>query len=88
MYKKEKSHNELLNLINATVSHEMRNPLNSINAQNIENCALYNELEELIFHLGSKLETKCRKDILHLIERLKEGNKVQESSTNLMKHLI
>ena len=41
MYKKEKSHNELLNLINATVSHEMRNPLNSINAQNIENCALY-----------------------------------------------
>ena len=25
-----KQHNELLNLINATVSHEMRNPLNSI----------------------------------------------------------
>ena len=23
-------HNELLNLINATVSHELRNPLNSI----------------------------------------------------------
>jgi signal transduction histidine kinase len=32
LYKKEKSHNELLNLINATVSHEMRNPLNSISA--------------------------------------------------------
>ena len=26
-------HNELLNLINATVSHELRNPLNSISAQ-------------------------------------------------------
>jgi signal transduction histidine kinase len=27
---KQKSQNELLSLINATVSHEMRNPLNSI----------------------------------------------------------
>jgi hypothetical protein len=41
LYKKEKSHNELLNLVNAKVSHEMRNPLNSISAQNIENCELY-----------------------------------------------
>ena len=48
MYDKEKAHNELLNLINATVSHEMRNPLNSIHSQNIENKALYEELEELI----------------------------------------
>jgi signal transduction histidine kinase len=48
MYDKEKAHTELLNLINATVSHEMRNPLNSIHSQNIENKALYEELEELI----------------------------------------
>jgi signal transduction histidine kinase len=32
LYTKEKSHNMLLSLINATVSHELRNPLNSINA--------------------------------------------------------
>jgi len=32
LYDKEKAHNELLNLINATVSHEMRNPLNSIHS--------------------------------------------------------
>jgi signal transduction histidine kinase len=30
-----KKHNELLNLINATVSHELRNPLNSICAQSL-----------------------------------------------------
>jgi len=48
LYDKEKAHTELLNLINATVSHEMRNPLNSIHSQNIENKALYDELEELI----------------------------------------
>ena len=30
----EKSHNELLKMINATVNHELRNPLNSIVAFN------------------------------------------------------
>jgi hypothetical protein len=30
LYDKEKNHSELLMLVNATVSHEMRNPLNSI----------------------------------------------------------
>ena len=29
-YDNEKSHNELLKTINATVNHELRNPLNSI----------------------------------------------------------
>ena len=31
-------------LINATVSHELRNPLNSLVAQNMEKEALYKEL--------------------------------------------
>ena len=39
-----KQHNELLNLINATVSHELRNPLNSISSQNIENSFLYDQI--------------------------------------------
>jgi len=33
---KEKGEKELLSLINATVSHEMRNPCNSIQGQNIQ----------------------------------------------------
>ena len=36
MYEKQKSLNNLLTLINATVSHELRNPLNSIIAINEE----------------------------------------------------
>lgn len=60
LYQKEKSHNELLNLINATVSHEMRNPLNSISAQNIENMALLQELEEVIINSKS-VDSNCRK---------------------------
>ena len=42
----------------------------------------------MIMLKGNKLETQTKAGILALIERLKEGNKVQESSTNLMKHLI
>ena len=40
----EKSHNELLKTINATVNHELRNPLNSIIASNIQKDMIYSEL--------------------------------------------
>ena len=30
LYYKEKNHSDLLSMINATVSHELRNPLNSL----------------------------------------------------------
>jgi len=35
LYDNSKAQNEFLSIINATVSHEMRNPLNSICAENI-----------------------------------------------------
>lgn len=35
-------------MINACVSHEMRNPLNSINAQNIEKTEIYKEINQLV----------------------------------------
>ena len=46
-YDNEKSHSDLLMMINATVSHELRNPLNSLIAQNIEKTALYQQLEQI-----------------------------------------
>ena len=48
LYDREKTHSDLLMLINATVSHELRNPLNSLIAQNMEKTALYKELSEEI----------------------------------------
>ena len=36
LYDQSKAKNEFLSIINATVSHEMRNPLNSISAENIQ----------------------------------------------------
>jgi signal transduction histidine kinase len=36
MYQQEKNQTEQLSLLNATISHELRNPLNSIKARNME----------------------------------------------------
>ena len=44
LYDMEKNHNSVLSMINACVSHEMRNPLNSIIAQNMEKKEVYENL--------------------------------------------
>ena len=44
---KQKSHNKLLSVINSTVSHEVRNPLNSIVAINEEKKNLYGNLAKI-----------------------------------------
>jgi signal transduction histidine kinase len=53
-------------LINATVSHELRNPLNSLIAQNIEKEALYEELKEEI-EIGDKNKLRG------ILKKLKKG---------------
>jgi signal transduction histidine kinase len=58
LYDQEKNHNELLMLVNATVSHELRNPLNSLIAQNIEKASLYEQLKEKINKVKIDAETK------------------------------
>ena len=60
LYDREKTHSELLMLINATVSHELRNPLNSLIAQNMEKTALYKELSEEIEKSNMDGTTKKR----------------------------
>lgn len=48
MYQMAKGEQTLLSLINATVSHEMRNPINSIHVQVVEMCSLNDQLSEMI----------------------------------------
>jgi signal transduction histidine kinase len=50
----EKAHNSVLSMINACVSHEMRNPLNSIIAQNIEKKQIYADLTSLVQNFKSE----------------------------------
>ena len=51
LYDMEKAKNSVLSMINACVSHEMRNPLNSVIAQNIQKKEIYSELNKLILEL-------------------------------------
>ena len=59
LYEMEKSHNAVLSMINACVSHEMRNPLNSIIAQNYEKKEIYSEISQLVKDFkANKIEVK------------------------------
>ncbi len=61
--------NEMMGNINATTSHELRNPLNSLIAQNFKKDALYEEIKDI-----------CAKnnypEISDIIDDLKDGAKV------------
>jgi signal transduction histidine kinase len=69
--------------VNACISHELRNPLNSIIAQNVEKSSLYNNLNEIL--TKPKPDTqKC----IEIIKELQDGIKVQESSANIMSFIV
>ena len=48
LYQQQKSQNELLAMINVCVSHELRNPLNSISALNVEKKHIYKLIDQYI----------------------------------------
>ena len=56
LYDKTKTQNQFLSIINATVSHEMRNPMNSIKAENILKKELIRRLKELMEKEGISME--------------------------------
>ena len=83
----EKEQNEVLTMINATVSHEIRNPLNSIVAINIQKDKLYKELKSIIF--DSSLNSTIKKEkTKKLFEKLEVGKNVQQASTKLIQYLV
>ena len=78
LYDMEKSQNQVLEMINACVSHEMRNPLNSIIAHNIEKEHLYREIETLVHRLKTKMFTidRFEIEIKAIFTKLKNGLRV------------
>ena len=73
-------------LVNATVSHELRNPLNSLLAQNILNTTLYDELKKIA--RDSSVDITIRNKILLIGDQLQQGLHIQESTANLMVFLV
>lgn len=83
MYDKEQAQNAFLSLVNACISHELRNPLNSIIAQNIEKSSLYQELKSILASPNPNL-CNCNK----IIAELEQGLKVQGSSADIMGFIV
>jgi signal transduction histidine kinase len=61
-------------LANATVSHELRNPLNSLVAQNMEKSALYKELREVVS--SGEINDQPMWRITDILDKLEKGSKI------------
>lgn len=74
LYMDIKAKNQFTSLINACVSHELRNPLNSIIAKNIEKAALYQKLFENFELMNPQIrEDPLFQECIQILEELDEG---------------
>ena len=69
--------------MNATVSHEMRNPLNSIIAENLKLHEKVKKIEALV-NVDKKRSTKLKNNVLEIVMEMKESIDIQYSSTKLL----
>ena len=95
MYGQSKAKREFLSLINASVSHELRNPLNSIVAQNNLKKSIYQNLKEISLkpdpqdNYEVQAELKALKKLIgDFQEELINGLEVQEASLDIMNFMI
>jgi signal transduction histidine kinase len=93
LYDNQKLQNQALEMINACVSHEMRNPLNSIVAQNIEKKYLYIDLKNDLAQLKEEVKNNLKASLLVTnceltLIKLNNGIKVQESSSFCLQFMI
>ena len=80
---------KLLSTINATVSHEMRNPLNSIYSQNLKQKQINEKITEVLNIDFSNLSMdKLKKYLNRLKEQSIESIKIQTSSTKILNFLV
>ena len=82
-FDQQRAHNEVLNVINACVSHELRNPLNSITAQNLQKKILYRKLRNI-----DVKDPKAKKAIDEILDELEIGANIQRCSAELMAYMI
>ena len=84
LYDTSKAESELLSLINSTISHEMRNPLNSI----LNYCYIIKRLSvqfyEKILSFKDYMDAKIYSEIEFFYFEVIKGNEIQTSSSNLL----
>lgn len=74
LYEKEQEYSEILKVINSTVSHELRNPLNSLVQYNLMKQSLYKDLRRII--KNSEISSDTKKQMNEIMTKLDEGLKV------------
>ena len=84
LYDQEKAQNKLLSMINACVSHELRNPLNALLASNEQKRMLFKALEEA----HKLMEAEQRKVAEEIMRKLWDALEIQDSSGKLMKFMV
>ena len=84
MYDTTKAEGEFLSLINSTISHEMRNPLNSI----INQCKIVSivcqQFYQLLCNFGSSFDPAVLSQLQAIHQQMFKGNEIQTSSSNLL----
>lgn len=89
LYTEIKAKNQFTSLINACVSHELRNPLNSIIAKNIEKVALYEKLKNNFQRFGQSVKmSDIFRACQEILEKLTDGVEVQQNSAKMMQFII
>lgn len=87
LYDQQKAQVQFQEVSTACVSHEFRNPLNSIQAQNINKQYLYTEMEKMFKDTTLQIE-ELREKGLRILGRLNESLKIQDVSTEMMTYLV
>lgn len=89
LYERANAEKRLLALVNATVSHEMRNPINSINSQNIKQDQINEKFKMFIKQDFNKISPKKIKKRLKFMYKEYQGTlKVSKSSAKILTFLV
>lgn len=87
MYDKANAERRLMSQINAMVSHEMRNPANSIHCQNIRQQLLNERINELIQDKKTNMRG-MRNQLQKILKEYEESVQIQMSSEKILNFLI
>eukprot|EP00356_Strombidium_inclinatum_P011678 CAMPEP_0170485268 /NCGR_PEP_ID=MMETSP0208-20121228/4574_1 /TAXON_ID=197538 /ORGANISM="Strombidium inclinatum, Strain S3" /LENGTH=162 /DNA_ID=CAMNT_0010758865 /DNA_START=268 /DNA_END=756 /DNA_ORIENTATION=+ len=88
LFEKVNAENEFLSITNATVSHELRNPLQSILSQNLKVGLCLRELIEIVTHKRDLRVADVSENLKQVVRMMKVSTKIQESSANIMNFLV
>ena len=88
MYEQVHAENEFLAITNATVSHELRNPLQSITSQNLKIKLCLKELLNILKTKQSSSVKQIEKSVREIVSMIDQSNKISDSSTGMMGFLV